>query len=399
MITRKLRLALYLVLLPFFAVIFALPGSTNAQTETATPTPTVGTAAGESILTLPILTKGSGGIKTSIMLLDMSSKVKHQIAIPAGLFTRGAVLSPDGKWIAFTGYTRQEITSPIPVSHLYIIGTDGNHFQQLTTPSTQAEVISYVSLPAWSSDSQQLLFITADLKLANNKPVSVGGALTLLKWDGSKAPPQTTITPDIPVTYQFNEFVTWFPDNKAILFSAAPKANPGENDFSVVMSTGIDGKDTHPFGFSGARANWAPDGKKIAFISHNSIVITEADGSNSATVFKGDNTNSSFLIQVVWSPDGSQLLYSFNDGKSVTSLYVANTDGSNPVLLIQNNDTTGFGAFSWTAMSADAWAAISIGTPTPTVPPTRTPKPSATPKPSTTPKPSATLKATSTPQS
>jgi len=145
--------------------------------------------------------------------------------------------------------------------------------------------------------------------------------------------------------------------------------------------------------------SYSPDGKKIAFISHNSIVITEADGSNSATVFKGDNTNSSFLIQVVWSPDGSQLLYSFNDGKSVTSLYVANTDGSNPVLLIQNNDTTGFGAFSWTAMSADAWAAISIGTPTPTVPPTRTPKPSATPKPSTTPKPSATLKATSTPQS
>jgi len=384
LITRKIRLALYFVLLPLFAVIFALPGSTNAQTDSATPTSTVGTVAMESILTLPLNGLGQDSFKATITLIDMSSRAKRQIAIPAALHIRGAVLSPDGKWIAFTGFAKKDF-SLINPGYLYIIGTDGSHFQQLTTPSTQAEVRNSVSLPAWSSDNQQLLFVIFSRKLVNNKQVSAGGALMLLKWDGSKAPPQTTIMPDMPVSND-SAFVAWSPDNKTILFSAIPKANPGDNDYPVVLSTGIDGKNTQPFKQNGTNAAWSPDGKKIAFTSGDSLVITNADGSNPTTVFKSASMNTGLLFQVAWSPDGSQLLYSSIDGtKNATSLYVANADGANPVLLLQDNDTAHFGSFSWTAMSTDAWNAIPVGTPTPTVPPTRTPKPSATPKVTSTP--------------
>jgi dipeptidyl aminopeptidase/acylaminoacyl peptidase len=80
--------------------------------------------------------------------------------------------SPDGKWIAFTGYDEQETPLSSSVTNLYVMRADGSGRRQLAADFDRniGEVMLTDSAAprmggeriAWSADSRRLLFIAAD---------------------------------------------------------------------------------------------------------------------------------------------------------------------------------------------------------------------------------------------
>ena len=85
---------------------------------------------------------------------------------------------------------------------------------------------------------------------------------------------------------------------------------------------------------------WSPDGKRIVFYSNRNaparprwqIFVVNADGSNE-TLLPGTNED----FRPVWSPDGRRIAFdSYRDGNH--EIYVAKSDGSNPIRLTNAPD-------------------------------------------------------------
>ena len=79
---------------------------------------------------------------------------------------------------------------------------------------------------------------------------------------------------------------------------------------------------------SAGKAEWSPDGRRIAYQLQGSVYVAEADGSAATAVING--------IEPTWSPDGERLAFIrlVNPIQSIYELYVADADGGNEVEIL-----------------------------------------------------------------
>ena len=97
--------------------------------------------------------------------------------------------------------------------------------------------------------------------------------------------------------------------------------------------TGLSRLTTAPAGYS-RRAEWSPDGQRIAFGSNregnDDIYVMNADGSDVANVSRHQARE--YFSR--WSPDGSRLLFTSNRDRRQNAIYAMDADGSNVVRLV-----------------------------------------------------------------
>ena len=196
--------------------------------------------------------------------------------------------------------------------HIYVANAEG--VTRLTfNPEIDAN-------PAWSPDGARIAF-------ASNRD----GNFEIYMMDADGAHP-TRLTNTAADDYD----PAWSPDGKKIAFTSERDGHPevymmeadGSSPVRLTEQAAENGEPT-----------WSPDGMRIAFVSHRDgngeIYVMNADGSY-VTRLTDDPVED---CEPAWSPDGGRIAFVsgctanlFPDGYG-SSIYLMNTDGSNPMLL------------------------------------------------------------------
>ncbi len=267
----------------------------------------------------------------------------------SGLF--GAVISPDGNWVAYTELSPDYKEDVFRVS-LWLVSTEGGD------PSRVASGLSLMSKVAWSPDNRWLSFVRRD--------EDGRGQLHALPLDGGEARSLSKQENDI-ADYQ------WSPDGKSIAFLAdipkleskkARESYYGEykvfnKDYSLQQLWTIDVKaaleqsqpgqqrtrgDQHVTGLA-----WAPNGKQIAFSAridpipeHEDqlelyLLNLKDDSITQITEYPGMDENP------VWAPDGSQIAFeNYSENGADWNIMVVNlTSGAIKKAAIESNEWGG----------------------------------------------------------
>jgi Tol biopolymer transport system component len=177
------------------------------------------------------------------------------------------------------------------------------------------------------------------------------GTLFSVKPDGSDpvqlSPPGLSI---IDLGFFDRVGADWAPDGSRVTFAAFDQSSRRTGLF-VVNADGSGLRQVTPSGIGALSAQWSPNGALIAF--------TSCCGLPQAWVVRPNGTG---LRQVtppvdravfwtpVWSPDSTKLLLNRQDRNNQTSLWTANTDGSE---LSKLTDTVSLAQIAWGSAPAD----------------------------------------------
>jgi Tol biopolymer transport system component len=177
------------------------------------------------------------------------------------------------------------------------------------------------------------------------------GTLFSVKPDGSDpvqlSPPGLSI---IDLGFFDRVGADWAPDGSRVTFAAFDQSSRRTGLF-VVNADGSGLRQVTPSGIGALSAQWSPNGALIAF--------TSCCGLPQAWVVHPNGTG---LRQVtppvgrvvfwtpVWSPDSTKLLLNRQDRNNQTSLWTANTDGSE---LSKLTDTVSLAQIAWGSAPAD----------------------------------------------
>jgi Tol biopolymer transport system component len=209
------------------------------------------------------------------------------------------------------------------------------------------EMVRFVGLEGIHSDGSGRFSLTGDTDWALNPAFSPDGNkiyylevipetfksfLHRINPDGSNDEQYafpTIIDPESDFNYVTSFAIS--PDGKKIIVTTG-----GSNMIPPVMyladfdGTGI----SNPLKLhEGGNAAWSPDGKKIAFVQsfgHNQIFTINADSSHQVSLTSSDYYlfDNSFPA---WSPDGEEIIFSSDrEGNGNSSIYIMNSDGTNP---------------------------------------------------------------------
>ncbi len=201
-----------------------------------------------------------------IYLMNLDGTGLRQLTnMPGG--ARGPAWSPDSDRLAFIGWTKAITVGYEPLSHIFIIRTDGSNLVDLTGTA------GGVSEPDWSPDGQKIAF-------TGNKGVWV------INVDGDI---WMKIIPSRPRDYPDRDFYTprWSPDGRRI----------------ALVSIRIDAMDRQLYLFNLENSqmarlteldnghivcpSWAPDGKKIVFSSNGFIYRVDLESGSMSVLAKG----------------------------------------------------------------------------------------------------------------
>ncbi len=188
--------------------------------------------------------------------------------------------SPDGRQIAF-------VSDQTGTPQIFVMNADGSNPTRLTTMLDRKN-----QAPNWSPDGRRIAFVS-----------SLGredSSLYLLDSDGSN-PVRVLTEPNMIYS------VRWSPDGNMLAFSA------GRDNSIEIYTIKTDGSDHTRLTTNQSpdfNPVWSPDGRRIAFSSWRydtpDIYIMNADGSGQTNL---SHNPALFNVEVVWSPDGSQLLF------------------------------------------------------------------------------------------
>ncbi len=241
------------------------------------------------------------------------------------------VVSPDGKWVAFT-VSETDLKKDKSETRIWMISTDGGEAIPLTSKGYSA------GRPAWSPDGKYLGFIASKDKEEKSQVFA-------LNMRGGEAQALTS------VKHGVSDF-EWSPDSKRLLLSIRDpepweltedkeddkKARPYVVDrlqFKRDYAGYLDRYRTHLYVFdigseseprqitSGdydeREAVWSPDGKSVAFVSNRSAE-PDSNPNSDIWIVSADNADKgATLLQVTknpredsspqWSPDGKTIAY------------------------------------------------------------------------------------------
>ena len=212
---------------------------------------------------------------------------------------------------------------------IYVMNADGSGQTRLTF--NEADDVD----PVWSPNGKKVAFVRGRYVVH----------IYVMNADGSD---ETMLTPDLPPSNA--QCPAWSPDGSKIVFTRESNRDTSSryrsNDIWIMNADG-----SHPSELSYVRAlnfypDYAPDGRRIAFVSADELGVIElyvmnSDGSQPArlTSFRVRSYGLSFDWSVAWSPDGSKIAFNGGDeleGHGEDEIYVINVDGSGQTRLTFN---------------------------------------------------------------
>ena len=232
--------------------------------------------------------------------------------------------SPDGQKITFVSFRDLHRPRGIILAELYVMNADGTNPINLTQSPERADFSS-----SWSPDGKQITFTSAEHLKWNN-----GSRRNIFIMDANGGNPRDLTNHDAE-----DRSPDWSPDGKQIAF-ASDRNRDWEFENNVIGNWEVfvmNADGTNPINLTNHLAtddspDWAPDGKRIAFVSNrdenSEVYVMNADGTNPINLTNHLATDDS----PDWSPDGNQIAFQSNrDGN--WEVYVMNADGANPINL------------------------------------------------------------------
>ncbi len=259
-----------------------------------------------------------------IFVIDADRGITQQITQNELVHDLNPVWSPDGTRIVYQ-------SDEIGISELYVMDVQSGAVRRVGPPHPGLQV-------SWSPDSSQLVFTA---RVGNDDEVFVVNA------DGEDLRQLTD-------NDFADSFPVWSPDGNRIAFMSF-----ADNQLDLyTMNT--DGSDVRRI--TNDRAQdlnpvWSPDSTRLAFVSDRDApmnseyyVVDVRTGDITRLTTGGAAVGDQFGSNIAWSPDGTQLAYvgHADDGYQ---LHLANADGSDSRVLIDNLDIQGnlFGnSVAWT---------------------------------------------------
>ena len=281
---------------------------------------------------------------------EEGTELKSVLYAIAGTTTLGALdflygfhadLSPDGTRLAYTScqfpteheheresyiqdgldFTEREKYH----NEIALSAADGNNQQRITH---NRELDHY---PVWSPDGSRLAFIRGER--------FAGGQLYTMSPDGLDV---QVVTPSLDSVALVPP--AWSPDGKRLVFVVNEGVRYPE-DMRSVYTVQSDGSELAKVGEMGdvriigeltAAPSWSPDSERVAFprFDNKEAIINTVrfDGSDLVKVWSSGSDENSFSVwQVIWTPDGSGLLFVYpGDG-----VYAVRPDGGGMRLLLE----------------------------------------------------------------
>ena len=237
--------------------------------------------------------------------------------VPLGVGYRegnfAAAISPDGNRVVYS------VVKGSKRSNLFVSNLDGGDLRKLTDDKGN----DYY--PAWSPDGTRIAFIS-DRTTSTSVP---GAHLFVIASDGSdlRELVRTVGLWHIPPV--------WSPDGTRIAFVALDYPIEGGERYTV-HTIQPDGLGLTSLGESASGVTWSPDGTRIAFIAReghiDSLITVEPDGSEKVALHSFGSSTEAFYDNVLWSPDGSEILYGASDlyEQIGVQVVIVGTDGSGP---------------------------------------------------------------------
>jgi Tol biopolymer transport system component len=239
--------------------------------------------------------------------------------------------SPDGTRIAFETDRNDPNAGTCGEQcnwEIYVMNADGSGVSRLTMNSIPDRH------PAWSPDGSRLVFDR------NQQPeVGLVEEIWFMNADGSGQTQLTHESGDPTFTYSFDP--AWSPDSGKISFTRFD----GGYDQVFVMNLDGSGQTQLTSDVGDEReANWSPDGEKIAYMTdpYNAleetfcapeVYVMGRDGSGKTSLTPRSPGNPCPLgpggFAPAWSPNANKIVFL----RSTDSIYIMNSNGSNPVPL------------------------------------------------------------------
>ena len=245
----------------------------------------------------------------SLLTLTLDNLQIKRITNPAaGSVDRMPAYSPDGQYLAFVRSDNEEF------QNIYIQSADGTARKLTSTPTR------VMGPPAWSADSQSVLFSSAEERGPQLWRVGIGGGEmpVAVPQVGKNAWHPTVSRRGYRLAYQ--QTVTVASLWKLDLAKAGSEA-------AQTLLTRSEGKNEGP--------QISPDGKRLAFMSDRSgsmeIWVSGVDGSNPVQLSALGKAGTPR-----WSPDGKWIAFD-SDAHGRGAIYVVNVDGGEPRTLVEGN--------------------------------------------------------------
>jgi Tol biopolymer transport system component len=279
--------------------------------------------------------KGNNGQGwTQLWMADAEGKVCKLVYGEDGRHVYGGHVSPDGKYVLFTGNMREDgdpgnAGAPMGLMRLADAPTIGGESKELRTLHPEARSSSVLTLPAgwepcWTfakgeKEQGQDALATLDgskdeandaAKLAaevrDKGRIVFSAATEAGDWDLFLMRPDGSDRRKITDTRQYNEAGAKFsPDGRKLLYFRMANTDKVDNNsygtYDLVIAN-ADGTKETVYGNGFPWASWGPDGSQIACLDKKGIQIVDLA---SRTVVR-QIPRSGVVQQLVWSPDGKR---------------------------------------------------------------------------------------------
>ncbi|MCX6142502.1 MAG: hypothetical protein NTZ35_04710 [Ignavibacteriales bacterium] len=242
-----------------------------------------------------------------LVSFDVSNGAMVKLAFIKGVNENGILTfawSPDGQALAFN-----RTTWGFAESELFTVDVNGKTVMQLTNGGFNYN-------PTWSPNGQQIAFEVEE---------GLPDFSYIMNKDGSG---------NQPAPYRARGLVAnlvWSPDGASVAFDGPPDSSFIATTTRDIYVSGTEGKQVNRLTddrMSGV-PTWSPDGRFIAFVSRRdgglNAYVMRSDGSGQIRI-----TNHGKVLggPLLWSPDGTRLLYPYDHSQNRTTIAVAASDGS-----------------------------------------------------------------------